>query len=472
MAADSAEAAGLPYGCGEAPGMHRYGWPSFVLVVALAACAGHGSVPRISATPTPTPDAGAVGGSRNYTIYAFHDDDGENGLPVSPSQDGESPKGTLTMVEVHGVETLFGRTAAGGNATKCGTFFRIAPDGSDYAVLYRFSGGDGCSPRHDAMTYDASDGLLYSTTQGVTDDGSTVYNAGQILSLDPVSEQVTQVHAFAGAPGDGDQQHSSFSIDPASGALYGQTALGGTDDKGYVYSIAPTGGATAPIHSLTAGEGDEPHGRIVLVGDTLWGIARKGGASDLGTVFSIALASPGTVNVVHAFSGVGSDGAHADHGYLTPVPSGGDTILYGMTQCGGGGRGGDESDCSGMGGGDGVIFQIDTATGAYNTFYQFAGTDDGDGADPYGSLLYDPVTGFLYGMTRLGGSHDDGIIFRIAPGAFGSTGTIDELYHFTGKDGDGAKPIDNVILDDGILYGMTTEGGSSKDAGTVFAFPL
>jgi len=43
------------------------------------------------------------------------------------------------------------------------------------------------------------------------------------------------------------------------------------------------------------------------------------------------------------------------------------------------------------------------------------------------------------------------------------------LYSFGGKtnNGDGAKPIDNVILVNGWLYGMTTEGGAHNQ-GTIF----
>jgi len=448
------------------------GFAATVLAVGLAGCGGGtlASLPKATSLPPP-PRFGVVGGHQIYTIYAFHNDAGENGLPVSPSGDGESPKGTLTLVTVNGSKVLFGRTAAGGNATKCGTFFKVAPSGSGYALVYSFSGSDGCSPRHDAMVQDAANGLLYSTTQGVNDTGSTTYNGGQILTLDPTTLAVANVHSFLGAPNDGSQQHSSFSIDPSSGVVYGQTALGGTHDHGFIYAIAPGGGATTPIYSFSSSDGEEPHGRIVQVGSVLWGITRKGGSAGLGTVFKYQLPS-GPFTVVHDFTGTGSDGAHSDHGYLTPVASGTDTILYGMTQCGGTGRGGDESDCSGMGGGDGVIFQIDTATGAYNTFYQFTGTNNDDGADPYGSLAYDPVSGHLYGTTRLGGSHDDGTVFRIAPQPFGSTGSIQQFYHFDGTNGDGAKPIDNVIVDGGTVYGMTTEGGSSKDDGTIFAIPV
>jgi uncharacterized repeat protein (TIGR03803 family) len=43
------------------------------------------------------------------------------------------------------------------------------------------------------------------------------------------------------------------------------------------------------------------------------------------------------------------------------------------------------------------------------------------------------------------------------------------LYSFSGKtnNGDGSKPIDNVILVNGWLYGMTTEGGAHS-LGTIF----
>jgi len=443
-----------------------------VAASALAGCsAGLGSLPQETPAPKPTPRFGPVGGHQIFTIYAFGNVAGENGLPVSPSGDGAAPKGTLTMATVGGSNVLFGRTAAGGNASGCGVFFKVAPSGSGYALVYSFAGADGCSPRHDAMVRDPANGLLYSTTQGVNDAGTTTYNDGQILTIDPNSLAVADIHAFGGAPGDGSQQHSSFSIDPGSGMLYGQSALGGAHDHGFIYAIAPAGGATTPIYSFSSSDGEEPHGRIVQVGAMLWGITRKGGSADLGTVFSYRLPS-GPFTPIHTFAGVGSDGAHADHGYLTPVASGSDTVLYGMTQCGGTGRGGDEGDCSGLGGGDGVIFQIDTAIGAYNTFYQFTGTNNNDGADPYGSLAYDPVGGYLYGTTRLGGSHDDGTVFRIAPQAFGSTGSIQQFYHFDGTNGDGAKPIDNVIVNAGIVYGMTTEGGSSKNAGTIFAIPI
>ena len=419
-----------------------------------------------------------MGAHLSYTLYAFQNTSGDFGLPVSPADDGAQPKGTLTLVQSGGAPALYGRTAAGGNTTTCGTIFRmsVSPPLS-YTVLYRFSGSDGCSPRHDAMLANAQ-GILYSTTQGLNNDGTTRYNAGDILTVSPGAGTVSIVHRFAGAPADGSDQHSSFSFDSA-GDIFGMTAAGGASGKGFLYYL-PAGSRTPiGLHNFSKSTGDDPHGRIVSLGNTLWGITRSGGSSDLGVVFSLPL--PATlpaastdlpITLVHEFAGYGHDGAFSDHGYLTPVTQNGSTLLYGMTQCGGTGDGGDRKNCKGEGDGDGVIFQIDPTTGSYNTYYEFTGTNNGDGANPYGSLYYDAGTNALYGTTRNGGKDDDGTVFKIVPGAFGGTGSIAWQYHFTGKDGDGANPIDNVIVYNGKIYGMTSLGGASSGEGTVFAIPL
>ena len=440
----------------------------FVLVF-LAGCAG-----SLRSLP-PAHDITPPGSSASFTIYAFQNTTGMYGLPTSPANDGAQPKGTLTLVP-SATPMLFGRTAAGGNTTTCGTFFDMNPaTPSSYSVIYRFSGNDGCSPRHDAMVPNGS-GLLFSTTQGVNNDGDTTYNNGDIVTVASSTAAVSIFHQFAGQPSDGSQQHSSFSYD-ASGNTFGMSADGGSDDKGFLYYIPPGSSTPIGLHDFKKSDGEDPHGRIVLVGNTLWGITRKGGSSGFGVVFSLAVPSPLpttsqdlAITIVHQFAGGSGDGAFSDHGYLTPVTQSGSTSLYGMTECGGNGGGSDASNCNGQGGGDGVIFQIDPSTGKYSTFYQFAGSSSDDGADPYGSLYYDPTSNMLYGMTRNGGKPDDGTVFAIAPGAFGGRGTIAWKYNFTNANGDGANPIDNVILYNGMLYGMTEQGGTGE--GTIFAIPL
>ncbi len=459
----------------------RHAAAAAIAVALLASCNGggddSGSPPLLGATPP-----------AGVTIYAF-----SNGT-ASPQSDGAEPKGTLTAATVNGQTVLFGRTAIGGS-NGCGTIFSINPDGSNYNVQYRFGGADGCDPRHDAMIVNPNDGRLYGTTQGVNQTiakpppPNTYGNWGQIFSFTPATSIPTPVNAvrtFANpsptaAPFDAAQQHSSFSIDPVTGMLYGQSAAGGATNDGMLYAVSPDGSQFVDLYDFTKDNGRDPHGRIVLQGGVLYGIARSdgklpGGAPSgssygYGSVYAYTLTTPlanGPVTVLHVFAGAPNDGAFSDHGYLTPVTIGGKTILFGMTQCGGAGP--KNASCKGNGDGSGVIFQIDPAA-----------TPGGatDGALPYGSLMYDGA--YLYGTTSAGGAYGNGTVFRVAPVAMGGTAAPTLLYQFGANANDGIKPIDNVIKVGNTLYGMTVYGGapgpspddpSVNGSGTVFAIAL
>ena len=447
------------------------------------------------------PLLGAAPGA-GVTIYAFG-----NGT-ASPPHDGAEPKGTLTAVTIQGQTVLFGRTAIGGS-NGCGTIFSLNPDGSNYNVQYRFAGADGCDPRHDAMVVNPNDGKLYGTTQGVnqtiasTPPPNTYGNWGQIFSFTPATSipvPIHAVHTFANpspatAPFDGAQQHSSFSIDPATGMLYGQSAAGGATGDGMLYAVSPDGAQFVDLYDFTKDNGRDPHGRIVLLDSVLYGIARsdgKLGAGDgasakygFGSVYAYTLTSPlanGPVRVLHVFAGAPDDGAFSDHGYLTPVTIGGRTIFFGLTQCGGAGP--KNASCKGNGDGSGVVFQIDPAAtpgsaAAFNIVHSFQAQSSTDGALPYGSLLYDGT--YLYGTTSAGGAHGNGTVFRFAPVAMGGKAAPALLYQFGANANDGIKPIDNVIKVGNTLYGMTVYGGASgpspddpsvTGSGTVFAIPL
>jgi len=413
------------------------------------------------------------------TIYEF-------GGPLSPANDGAEPKGTLTPVQISGSTVLFGRTAIGGNGN-CGIIFSINPDGSDYQVLYRFDGTDGCNPRHDAMTFDTTTGLLYGTTEGDNQvTGATYGNNGQIFSFlpgSPITPPITAIHTFANpspasAPFDGAQQHSCFIIDPISGVLYGESGAGGANNLGMLYSVAPDGTNFTDLHDFGTTGGNNPHGSPILLNGILYGIDRTGGSANFGTVYACQL-SNGQYSALHTFVGGVSDGATSDHGNLTPVTISGKTILFGMTQYGGTGTGVDNGG-AGNGGGCGIIFQIDPTaapgtSAAFNIAYSFQGTEKFDGAWPYGSLLYDGT--YLYGTTSAGGAYNKGTIFRLAPPAFGATATPQVLYHLGTLANDGTKPIDNVIKVGNTLYGLSVYGGAitvgnATGNGAVFVVPL
>jgi uncharacterized repeat protein (TIGR03803 family) len=208
----------------------------------------------------------------------------------------------------------------------------------------------------------------------------------------------------------------------------------------------PTNFQTLFSFACASSTGKEPHGRLTLDpdGTTLYGMTRKGGAHDYGVVFKIDT-SGNNYMVLHDFAGGDSDGATSDHGYVVQL---GD-YLYGITTDGG------HHD-------DGVLFTIKTDGSSFALLHKFGETHH-DGKNPYGSLLL--VGDQLYGTTANGGDNDLGTVFVINIDGSG----YHRLYSFGGKTNneDGAKPIDNVVLVNGWLYGMTTEGGAHNQ-GTIF----
>jgi uncharacterized repeat protein (TIGR03803 family) len=101
----------------------------------------------------------------------------------------------------------------------------------------------------------------------------------------------------------------------------------------------------------------------------------------------------------------------------------------------------------------------------YSVLYNFAGAPDG--ATPNGRLVQD-AAGNFYGVTRFGGAHKKGTIFKLD-----TSGTETVLYSFTGK-ADGASPVGLYLDTDGTLYGTADSGGdlsckiSTTGCGTIF----
>ncbi len=409
-----------------------------VVAFALVLGIGLAAIPRnVAATPT-------------STIYSFG----------TVSNDGKDPKGSLTDVSSNGQDVLFGRTTetVGGNSptgeASSGVIFQLDPKnpGSTYQIDHWFTGStdpdnpDGADPRHDAMT--PLNGQLYGTTlEGGTNNVGTIFSIGQ----DGTGYKVlVSLETSAGA-----ESHSCFVI--VDDLLYGMTASGGQDDEGVVFSFDPTAPTPTPTATPTPppnfdtlysfmckSVGKEPHGRLTLDpnGTTFYGMTRKGGARGFGVVFSIDTSGQNYM-VLHDFNGGADDGATSDHGYV--VQSG--DHLYGMTTSGGHHN-------------DGVIFKLKIDDGTFQLLHRFGETHH-DGKNPYGSLLL--VGDKLYGTTASGGDYNKGTVFVIKTDGQG----YNPFYSFGANSDDGSNPIDNVILVNGALYGMTT-GGGANGHGVIF----
>jgi uncharacterized repeat protein (TIGR03803 family) len=114
---------------------------------------------------------------------------------------------------------------------------------------------------------------------------------------------------------------------------------------------------------------------------------------------------------------------------------------------------------------NGTIFSYDAAHYQYKTLYNFSGSrlsSAPDGARPVGRLAYS--NGVLYGVTTAGGSSQCfdqagcGTVFSFALGQNPATATDSIIHVFSGRY-DGAMPLAGLTLVNNTLYGTTSYGG-------------
>src|SRR5579862_650890 len=369
-------------------------------------------------------------------------------------QDGADPKGSLTYVSATGL--LFGRTSSTtSEGNGFGTIFQIMPNGAGYAVDHFFTGtkSDGSDPQHNSMTLVGT--VLYGTTLtggqhnngsifGINDDG-TGYSSPVLFDF-PTSA----------ANNAGDMPFSNFVA--VGSVLYGMASEGGHNGgltgNGVIFSFDTTSNTYTRIHSFDGSNGFDPRGQLILDpnGKTFYGMTPVGGGANVGVVFSYNFAK-NKYKVLHEFACpnngapmciANNNGASPDHGTLVQSNS----SLFGLTT---------------MGGkyGNGALFSMQTDGSHFKILQNFGKGGTNDGINPYGSLLLNGTV--LYGTTRLGGSKGNGTVFQI-----NTDGTnYDRIWEFQPAP-DAAKPIDNVILLDNTLFGMTEAGGQCGN-GAIFA---
>ena len=370
--------------------------------------------------------------------------------------DGSDPKGSLTFVQATGL--LFGRTSStNSKGLGNGTIFQINPDGTGYFLDHSFSGKnlDGVDPRHNAMTLVGN--VLYGTTlAGGGNANGTIFS----ISDDGVVYSIPSLFQFpaTSAANGGTQPHSCFTN--IGGVLYGMTSQGGKSGPpgdGAIFSFDTTSSTYTRIHTFDGKHGSDPHGQLILDPDgvTFYGMTRTGGKHRVGIIFSLN-PSKNKFSVLHNFACPGNstpncndkkDGATPDHGTLVQS----NTSLFGLTTNGGKY-------------GNGVVFSIDTDGKHFTILHSFGQPSTSDGVNPFGSLMLNGTT--LYGTTQLGGNKNNGTVFQI-----NTDGTnYARVYDFQNGD-DGKNPIDDVLLLNNMLYGMTEKGGACNE-GAIFTIAL
>jgi uncharacterized repeat protein (TIGR03803 family) len=333
--------------------------------------------------------------------------------------DGGAPNGLV--LASNGV--LYG-TAQSGGANGDGTAFSLTTDGS-FQTLVSFNKTNGSAPQ--AALTQGADGSLYGTTEsGGATNGGTVFKMtlGGILSTQASFTNVNNITPYTAL------------TQGTNGGFYGVAENASTPGNGIIYELTPAGTLNV-VYSFTGElDGNAPVGPLALGADgNFYGMTTNGGAHGHGGVFRMTPA--GALTNLYSFTG-GADGYNPDGALV----QGADGDFYGVTRL---------NVISGYTF-YGTIFKIST-NGVLTTLYALNPSVTGDGTHPFAGLIQG-LDGNFYGSTLLGGSANDGTVFRVSPG--GSFGT---LLSFDGSD-DGAEPTAAMVQDaDGNLYGTTTSGG-------------
>jgi uncharacterized repeat protein (TIGR03803 family) len=108
----------------------------------------------------------------------------------------------------------------------------------------------------------------------------------------------------------------------------------------------------------------------------------------------------------------------------------------------------------------GTIFAISIRSSLLKTAFSFSG--GANGASPLGNLLL--INGIFYGVTEEGGVNNLGAIYDFDL----KTMTETTLYSFGGGS-DGALPQTGLVAYGGVIYGTTMQGGVLQE-GTIYSF--
>jgi uncharacterized repeat protein (TIGR03803 family) len=287
---------------------------------------------------------------------------------------------------------LYGATVVGdweNVVVKRGTLFSITTNAA-FTSFLSFGATNGAAPYGPLVQ--ASDGNLYGTTSaGGSGSEGTCFRLGPGLNHQVLFSFPAGIGLFGPRAG---------LVQGPDGFLYGVAASGGVENVGGVFKVAISGlggepFTVAPLRQTETGAG--PLAPLSVGRDGyIYGTATQGGTNGYGTVFRIS--TNGNVNCLFSFNG--TNGSRPDGGVI----QGSDGNLYGTTIYGGiGFTQGTRSS------GYGTLFML-TTNGVLTTLLQF---DSTNGAWPAAALLEMP-NGVFYGSTQVGGTNNDGTIFRFS----------------------------------------------------------
>ena len=339
--------------------------------------------------------------------------------------DGRSPGGSLVVSGGN----FYGMTSFGGT-NDYGTIFVYNPVTSTQTIIHSFNDTDGSNPYGSLKVSGQS---LY----GLTSSGG-VFSSGVLFEYNLVAASINVHYNFDGGIPRG-------SLLAYNGKFYGMTLGGGDNFLGSIFEYNLTMNTYTDIFSFDGDTyGSYPFGSLIESGGKLYGMTNDGGENFAGVLFEYVL-STDTYNILHHFDPDITGGGALPFGSLI-ISTG---KLFGMTSSGGTA-------------GSGTMFEYEIGSGPYNVKVMFDSASKG--SSPQGELIRSGMN--WYGMTMNGGNSNNGTLFKYDPAG---GGTLSTLHHFSGTDG--GIPTGSLILYDGKLYGMTSQGGNN-DGGVLFEYNL
>jgi uncharacterized repeat protein (TIGR03803 family) len=337
--------------------------------------------------------------------------------------DGNEPRGALIEAE-NG--KMYGMTTRGGISGK-GVLFEWDPVTNIYQKRHDF-----ISDKLGAVYGSLCRGL-HGKFYGMT-NATGINNVGAIFEWDPATDTFKDLMSMQ------TQDYGNYltgtPVQAPNGNLYGMAASGGQYNKGILFEWNP--GENKYVRKLDLNGQESGTGlwgaTLVAAGDySLYGTTNNGGANDMGVLFEW---NYHTNVLTKKIDFNGRENGKYPRTSLLKASNG---KLYGMTLMGG------EHDW-------GVLFEYDPLTGAYTKKFDFSNPL---GYQPCGSLMQ-ASNGKLYGMTSKGGDYDEGTIFEWDINTNSYTKKFDFDMHVYGS-----LPLGSLVqANNGLVYGMTSLGGS------------
>jgi uncharacterized repeat protein (TIGR03803 family) len=360
--------------------------------------------------------------------------------------DGSSPNGDLIL---DAAGNFYGTTQLGGKSNR-GIVFKLDANGQQ-TILYTFTGASDGGIPIGRLLRDTAGNLYGITSLG----GDPTCSCGTVFKL-AKNGTLKVLHSFKGGKdGSQNQGQPELGLVMVNGDLYGSASFGGVSGCdgnlgcGVIFKVTQSGNETV-LHRFTGkADGAFPQD---LISDQAGNIYGATGASyqqgNTGTLFKVD--TTGKLTTFYTFPG-GADG-NSPRWRLTRNASG---LIHGVTQ-----YGGDTTTCALGSAGCGVVFTVNAA-GKEHVVHTFGPARNGE--EP-SSGLFDDAKGNFFGTTFYGGITNStcsvgcGVVYQIAAG-----GKYTVLHRFTGAN-DGWLPTGGLIQDgSGNIYGAAILGGSGNN---------